>query len=312
MRSLAAALSIIIILMFGSLSFAESGKLYKWVDDKGNMHFTDSPANIPEEYSDQVDIDEIEKVEEKEEDNLEEAESTPAQTAPERPEAQKDEAPRFEVSYEAFEGRADRIIVPVTLNGSVKAKMAVDTGSPGLILSRELANKLDILTGDDGNLVILAAGIGGTVPALRTIIDSINIGGAEDLFIPATVTDSLSDAWEGLVGMDFLTKYAINIDTEKNVIVFTSKKFAGDHPGGHSERWWRNRFKEFAAYKNAWADYIVYLNERSNNRKSLSAKFEFENVLWFAEKQLEEAEKLYFKLNSYATDNMVPMNWREY
>jgi len=38
---------------------------------------------------------------------------------------------KIEVPYTAFEGTAHRVIIPVQFNGSITAKMALDTGSPG-------------------------------------------------------------------------------------------------------------------------------------------------------------------------------------
>ena len=46
---------------------------------------------------------------------------------------------RYEVAYISREGSSNRIIVPVTFNNSVKALMLLDTGAPGMYISRFLA-----------------------------------------------------------------------------------------------------------------------------------------------------------------------------
>jgi len=121
-------------------------------------------------------------------------------------EAGADEKPSlkvFTVPYQPLEGSARRIIVPVTLNGSVTARMALDTGAPGMVISERLAQRLGVFERDDEKLIISASGIGGTVPAILTIVDTARIGQVEDRFIPTQVTSLPDMAFEGLIGMDF-------------------------------------------------------------------------------------------------------------
>jgi hypothetical protein len=40
-------LSILILIIF---PFTGYGEMYKWVDEKGTLHFTDDLSNIPEKY----------------------------------------------------------------------------------------------------------------------------------------------------------------------------------------------------------------------------------------------------------------------
>jgi len=79
----------------------------------------------------------------------------------------------IEVPYTAFEGSSRRVIIPVQLNGSITAKMALDTGSPGMIIFDRLANRLGLFEKDDGKLLTYSAGIGGETPSILTIIDSV-------------------------------------------------------------------------------------------------------------------------------------------
>jgi hypothetical protein len=99
---------------------------------------------------------------------------------------------RFEIPYQPSEGTARRVIIPVTFNGSVTSPMALDTGSPGMVISFELAERLGVFSRGKGALVTQAAGIGGAVPAILTIIDSIAVGGAQSSFVPTTVTFPVS------------------------------------------------------------------------------------------------------------------------
>lgn len=213
---------------------------------------------------------------------------------------------RYQVPYEPFEGTARRIIVPATLNGSVTAPMAVDTGAPGMLISYKLAEKLGVFSDDRGKVLIKAAGLGGTVPAIFTILDSIQVGGARDHFVPATVVPPLSSRFEGLIGMDFTAGYSVQIDASKHVIVFEELPARPNMAGGHDETWWRLTFRQFSSMRREWEAY----REEIYDTKDDSGKVR--ELRKLADRQCEEAEKLLNKLHRYASDHAVPMNWREY
>ncbi len=300
------------LLFLAPTSFA--GKLYKWVDKEGNLHFTDSPASIPSEYKDQVDIGEFDEPEKRT------ADDTPAKRTitPKKSGSvtNKEETAyeRHEIPFIAYEGMAKRIIVPVTINNEVTTNMALDTGAPGMIITPRLAEKLGLFEGGEGMVMIMAGGIGGRAPAVRTIIDSVQIGGARDKFKPTTVVPLETKAFDGLIGMDFMSGYSINIEPKRRVVVFTEMPSDPNSPGGHNEEWWRTKFREFSSVRSEWNRYKENLEEIIRG-SAYSDNSEMENIkkaLEFAEYQQEEADKLYFKLNSYATDHAVSMSWREY
>jgi len=228
----------------------------------------------------------------------------------EKPAAREDHdtLKKFVVPYTAYEGASRRVIIPVRLNNAVTAKMALDTGSPGMIIFDRLAGRLGIFEKDDGKLLTSAAGIGGTTPAIFTIIDTVEVGKAEDRFIPTVVTKSLTNAFEGLIGMDFMANYALKIDTARHVVVFEETPGMANMPGGHDELWWRSNFRNFASTRSAWKQFRESLNKitMENDPKKL------EEIKRFADRQYRETDKLFTKLNSYAISHSVPMQWREY
>ncbi|OGW25417.1 MAG: hypothetical protein A2X59_04845 [Nitrospirae bacterium GWC2_42_7] len=213
----------------------------------------------------------------------------------------------YTVPYIPFEGSARRIIIPVTINGSVTAKMAVDTGSPGMLIFDSLAKKLGIFESDDAKLLSYAGGIGGVVPAVLTIIDKVQVGELEDHFIPTTITPSISEAFEGLVGMDFMANFSVKIDTRKHVVVFEELPASANMPAGHDEVWWRSNFHNFAAMRSEWKNY----------RDSLKPEYftdprKYNTLKEFAYRQYKDADDLFNKLNGYAIRHSVPMRWRKY
>ena len=118
------------------LAPARGQQTYKWIDSEGNIHVTstpppdDSPSALPKPAAPSP-------------------EPAPPKTATR---AEPAAPPRYEVSYLSREGNAQRVIVQVTFNRRVTAPMILDTGASSLIISYELAEKLDLLSRDDGVL----------------------------------------------------------------------------------------------------------------------------------------------------------------
>ncbi|MBI4829089.1 MAG: clan AA aspartic protease [Nitrospinae bacterium] len=290
-------------LLAAAMTAAPAG-VYRFVDDQGQAHYVDSPGLVPLKYRNQVE----EKVYKKPDAStvapqLETEESGLSSTAPE---AARGALKRFEIPYQPYEGGARRIIIPVTFNNSVTAPMLLDTGAPGIIISDELAEKLGLFDRDVGMLLSRAGGIGGVVPAKLTIVDTVEVGGARAEFLPTTITDSISNAFEGLVGMDFMANYDISIDTRRHVLLLQQQPPSSDRPGGHDEAWWRINYHKFSQLRNGWKNYLEKL--KKNDTKDSS----HQKLIDAAEQQLPEAEKLFRKLDSYASRHSAPMNWRRY
>ncbi len=267
-----------------------AGDLYKWVDDEGIVHMTDSPSQIPEKYRSQADR------------------RTLSSSKPDHPEDSGEwpgkETKRFEVPFKPFEGTSRRIIIPVTFNDSITARMLLDTGSPGLMISPRLASRLGLIDEQDGNLQVMAAGVGGSVSAMLALVDKLRVGDAEAEFLPATITRFPSDEFEGLVGMDFMANYRIGIDTENSVLVFEEIPPQPDRPGGHDAAWWRSNFSSFARLKEAWGSYLGQLETED------LPSSEKERRTRIAKRQYQAAADLCRKLERYASDNAVPLQWR--
>ncbi len=282
-----------------------AGDFYKWVDDSGNTHFTDSLSDVPAKYLRQVEEHEYEKRPSKStvkslsgSTNLLRRQAGPGQS--------NGKLKHYEIKYRAYEGAARRIIVPVTFNGSVTAPMALDTGAPGLSISRKLADKLGLFDNDEGKLETFAGGIGGSVPAVRTIIDTVNIGGAQDKFISANIFPSISSSFEGLIGMDFMSRFSIKIDTRRHLLILEELPPKPNMYAGHDEAWWRINYYHFGQMRSSWKKIRDDLKTSSAAGKG-SGNPEFKK---YAEKQYQEADKLYRKLDRYANYNSVPTHWR--
>ncbi len=287
-------------LIFSCLAFpvfSPGQSLYKWVDDEGTVHMTDALSQVPPKYRDQV-----------QKKKLESAPQVAPDVYPIPPNRKTDGSPaglkHFEIPYQPYEGASRRIIIPVTLNESITARLLLDTGCPGLMLSPKLASRLGLPNEPHEGLKILTGGIGGTAPATLAVVDQVRIGEAISEFTPATISEIPSEEFEGLVGMDFLANYKVSIDTNGNVVAFNELPPQSDRPGGHDERWWRSNFQRISSLKNEWARYLDKLKADD------TVSHEKERRLKIAGDQYEEAEKLYRKLERFARDHSVPMDWR--
>lgn len=244
--------------------------------------------------------------------------AAPVVAAPEAPPAAAPEKPaapaleRIELPYEHLEGLAQRIIIPVVLNGRVTARMALDTGAPGTILSTRLATKLGLMEEGASRLRTAAGGIGGSAPASLVILDSLAVGRAKSEFVPATVTELFSDAWDGLVGMDFLAGYSVNIDSAEHVLVLTEQSPRASTPAGHDEAWWRRTFQLLAGQRAWWKNVRATLEEKiSKSEVSAGGDAEtMQKLLVFARSQDREAEQLASRLERHASTHSVPLEWR--
>ncbi len=185
-----------------------------------------------------------------------------------------------------------------------------------MIISYDLAGKLGLLNNNTSLLKTVAAGIGGTVPAILTVIDTVQAGKALDEFIPTIITSSLSSEFDGLIGMDFMSNYSIKIDPRKHVLVFEEIPESALMPGGHNEEWWRINFHLFASARSEWEKFRKDIDNKlkgpGRNSTTIEETNKLKELKEFAELQYREADALFNKLNKYAAEHAVPMHWREY
>jgi hypothetical protein len=287
------AMLLFLFLMFQPV-FSSAADLYKWADEEGVVHMTDDLSQVPPQYRNQVDRKTLETTIQPDRKAESQISGNNLRTG----------SRHFEVPYQAFEGTSRRIIIPVTFNESVSARLLLDTGSPGLMISPELAGRLGLLDEQGGGLYVMAGGIGGSVPAILAVVDTVRVGEARAEFLPATITQIPSGEFEGLVGMDFMANYRIGIDTKNSVVAFYELPPQADRPGGHDEAWWRSNFQTFASLRAEWSSYL------ENLEKKQMTSSERERQTKIARNQYDQADKLCRKLERYARDNAVPVQWR--
>jgi len=139
------------------ISPVKSEEVYKWVDENGIVHFTDSPMAIPSEYRDQVKTPTYEvppSVAVQKEKQVGQAGMDKGEASTEQKESAQ-EIEKHEFPFEAYEGRTRRIIVRATFNGRMTVPMLLDTGAPSTVISWDLAQILRSHGGTDLNGLLL-------------------------------------------------------------------------------------------------------------------------------------------------------------
>jgi predicted aspartyl protease len=277
-----------------SMTPATQAEIYKWIDENGEMHVATSLADVPAKYRDQVT-----KLKPSTAPAPKSIRAESGSSADEAAEAVIDNSglQRFEIPYKN-EGSTRRVIIPVKFNERLTVPMALDTGSPGMVISIDLAIDLGLFRRDSGALLTTTGGIGGAAAAISTIVDSLSIAGVKDDFIPTTVIAPISPDFDGLIGMDILANYTMSIDSKNKVVVFQENPPDPDARGGHDETWWRDTFQRFRELRDAWRQ--IEKRARESGLRSMD----------LVEYQARQSERLLQRLEFYASDHSVPRHWR--
>ena len=116
-----------------------------------------------------------------------------------------------------------KIVVPVTFkNGysSTTGYLAVDTGAAQTMISKRIAREIRLLSMGSQKRI----GIGGVVNVDVGLVEAVRVGRAEIKNMPVSIHDRIMDlGYEGLLGFDFLGRFQMSVDSDKQVLVLTPR-----------------------------------------------------------------------------------------
>ena len=193
-----------IALIFLALLFlvtpSDTADLFRWEDEHGVVHFTDNQHNIPKQYMDKVTR----------------IRSPAPSKAPENPLFPQ----RVSIPLKAIGTAA---VVQVKLNDRALGNFIVDTGASYTVISKATARELAInLKKNVKNVRLQTAN--GFIDAPLVTLDSIEVGGMRVGNLMAAVHDFSHDgSVTGLLGLNFLSHFRIDIDTKNRVLVLEKK-----------------------------------------------------------------------------------------
>jgi clan AA aspartic protease (TIGR02281 family) len=280
------AISFLIMLI--ALALPASAEMYKWVDEKGTVHFTDDISSIPEKYR--------EDVEERKTPT-----GKPGQEVREKPApapAEKNSGPEgFEVNLVR---RHELWLAEVVLNNRLKRYLIVDTGASFTLISRQVANELGIII-DENSPCIPASTVSGFILTPLVTLSSIRVGKAEIENVDVAVYTMPSGS-DGLLGNSFLNKFKVVIDSVSGKMVLHSLQGipSPDRPGGYGKDYWVGQFR--------------FYNRNLAELKGLKAKYESggqSSELKRVNSALKHFENRLSELERRASSVGVPRNWRE-
>ena len=117
--------------------------------------------------------------------------------------------------------RGSQVIVPVTFNGTVTARLLLDTGAGKTMISKRIAKDLRLFSLGPA----VRYGIGGAITVATAKVETVRVGAAEVANMEVSIYDFSPDPGiEGLLGFDFLRFFNVSIDTQRQLLVLTPRK----------------------------------------------------------------------------------------
>ncbi len=116
------------------------------------------------------------------------------------------------------------VIIQAMLNNKRSAKFVVDTGASYTLISNALARDLSIDVGQSLKTLPFQTA-NGLIQAPVTNLESVTVGGMEIRNLAIAVHDAIPDPQVagGLLGLNFLSNFRMDIDTQKGMLHLEKK-----------------------------------------------------------------------------------------
>lgn len=262
--------------------------MYKWVDEKGGVHFTDNLSTIPKRY-----LPEAETLKSLEEPSMPQPQESMKPLPPEKvsePEA---------ITVDLVQ-RHELLIVDVTLNGRVSQPFIVDTGASFTLINRKIAKDLG-MTIDETTPFLPILTVSSLIFTPMVTMQSIQVGKAEVKNVDALIYDMPSHS-PGLLGNSFLNKFRVVLDplNGKMTLYPLQGTPSPDRPGGYGKDFWVGQFR----FYNRIIEELKSIKKNYEGKGESSSEFiRINHAIRYFENQLNE-------LDRRASFVGVPRNWR--
>lgn len=258
------------------------GELYKWVDQHGKIHLSDTLNGVPAEFRSQVE-------------EMRGAPPVPRPALPvQPPTASKATRPAATpTSYMVPLVRlGNAMLVDVSMDGTVPARLLVDTGAEFTVISPAAAQMLALDL--ERAAVIPLRSASGVFLAPFTKVRSMAVGDATAYDVEVVVHE-VASTLDGLLGMSFLDNFSVTLHSTDERLILTTLGDASDPAlyGGHSKEWWIRKFR-------------FYRRQLESMRTFLAANpsLQLQRTLQYFRAELDA-------LDRQATLASVPRRWRD-
>jgi clan AA aspartic protease (TIGR02281 family) len=179
-----------------------AAEYYRWIDETGVLHITDNLHNVPQKQRGNT--------------SRIQAQESPRVAEPEpKPPPRKASIP--------MERHGEVVIIQAMLNNKRSAKFVVDTGASYTLISNALARDLSIDIGQSPKTLPFQTA-NGLIQAPITNLESVAVGGMEIRNLATAVHDAIPDPQvAGLLGLNFLSNFRMDIDTQKGLLHLEKK-----------------------------------------------------------------------------------------
>ena len=176
-------------------------QMYRWVDDRGTVHYTEGLDSVPERYRSRAQPL-----------NLPQAPPEPAKSEP--------GASAPGVTKISFT-QGSPILVSAKINGNGPITLVLDTGADGTTVAPATLSRLGISTLNAPRVEV--KGVTGTSQAQIVQVNSVEVGEAKVGPLLITAHDADVKGADGLLGRDFLDKFTVTIDSKQGVVTLAPK-----------------------------------------------------------------------------------------
>jgi len=197
---------IFLLVLFISAIEVHAQNLYHWVDEKGVIHFTNNPHSIPVQFRGKAQKGDFSSL-------TRESLGTKSKILSESQHL----TPRFQVP---FVRQGKDIVIRGTVNGKEQytVEFIMDTEATLSFIPRAMALKLGIDPASGDPFPLSSNGIGLIVPLVE--IQSLKVGKAEVKNLAVAIHDI---GGKGILGLDFLSNFRVNINDSQNQVVLEPK-----------------------------------------------------------------------------------------
>ena len=282
-------LLVILLVVFG---FPAYGEMYKWVDKKGTVHFTDDLSKVPVEFRSDAESRKMPK-----------EVSAPAkeEKSTSIPAPQKSSEPiGFEIPIKI---KGEVAVAEAILNGQEKHEFIVDTGASFTNINWKMAEDLGITIDDNTPFLPVVTASDVVLNPLVTV-KSMRLEKAVVENVDVLINDFPRDIG-GLVGNSFLYKFRVVLDpiNGKMTLFPLQGEPSPDRPGGYGKDYWMSRFNFYHTILERLNKMKTSYEKRDLHSEKLKLN-RVNNAIKYFENQLSEFDRK----ASFAS---VPRNWRD-